>query len=742
MDQILQHLIGEDPLIVSNIISMVRMLVAYIFVCIVLPSIFLSGLVKKQNIVYRVIFYQLVSNMYIIMVGFVLVYLNIFGTTSVWIMSVFVPHFIYAIINRRRVRKFWKLIVKKVVDITLRVYGFRKARAEIANFFGKKIQKIHSNCFKGHMLEWMMIGVVLLYILIYLGYFKFHIEGYRYGVADEEVHLYWIQSLFEGNGFPSGLYPHGMHFVVSNLAALFGIMPIEAYLNFAMVLNIVLFLNIYFIIRSIFRFKYAGLFGIAVFVVPHIINMNAMFRYQFALPMEWGLISVFTLFFSLYHYMKNGDKTSWWMFVLSLAWGVNCHFFVTIWAVILCLPFGLVFFIRMIKKRTLHKVIVGGILAAVIAGVPYGIGLLFGHPFEQSIAWALGMMSFEEEYTEQTEEATTAIEESLGITWDNLQQAPSQMENYAYTTSDVGFVMIGLATLTFVYGIIVTLIKRRRLEGLMYVFLSLSWFVTLVGYLAGSLGLPVIVIPSRMATFLVIWSVPIFAVVIQVVSDMFYLIFFRRLEIVRNILLLGVGIGFIAGVLHAGYVNFNRYYDSTISDVDAILTKYLINEKESQKWTIITTTNTLSLVIRDGYHYEIIDLLSNLEEEEEIYIPTPEVYVVVEKNITNESVVFFDQEEKNPEILTISPEYALDDRVDIFDYTEGPRNEIYQYYREIVMSKLYYWAEELMRTYPQNVSVFDETEDHIVYVIEQDEFLLLNLAVDYMATIQGEEANE
>ena len=47
------------------------------------------------------------------------------------------------------------------------------------------------------------------------------------------------------------------------------------------------------------------------------------------------------------------------------------------------------------------------------------------------------------------------------------------------------------------------------------------------------------------------------------------------------------------------------------------------------------------------------------------------------------------------------------------------------------MSRMYYWAQEFQRLYPNEMEVYLETDQFVCYRIEQNPYRLYNFAIDY-----------
>lgn len=56
--------------------------------------------------------------------------------------------------------------------------------------------------------------------------------------------------------------------------------------------------------------------------------------------------------------------------------------------------------------------------------------------------------------------------------------------------------------------------------------------------------------------------------------------------------------------------------------------------------------------------------------------------------------------------------------------------------RWIVMSRMYYWAQEFKKLYPNEMKVYMETDNFVCYKIEQNTYRLYNFAIDYKYNTQ------
>ena len=75
----------------ENINTVIQIFGGYICVCVLLPAICLHPLVKGKSLGFRLMFYQVCSNMYLIFWGFALSYLKLFYAPMLWLVLVGLP---------------------------------------------------------------------------------------------------------------------------------------------------------------------------------------------------------------------------------------------------------------------------------------------------------------------------------------------------------------------------------------------------------------------------------------------------------------------------------------------------------------------------------------------------------------------------------------------------------------------------------------------------------------------------
>lgn len=149
----------------------------------------------------------------------------------------------------------------------------------------------------------------------------------------------------------------------------------------------------------------------------------------------------------------------------------------------------------------------------------------------------------------------------------------------------------------------------------------------------------------------------------------------------------------------------------------------IIHEEKDFTWTIVSANDELRMGEDRGWHYETIDFLRRMEGSggnAMLTIPTESVYIFIEKRPIDYGNTY---EGSGQMISRELAEKELPHSGGISIYQKENR--------AIVMSRMYYWAQEFSRLYPNEMKVYLETEDFICYKIIQNTYHLYNFAIDY-----------
>ena len=287
-------------------------------------------------------------------------------------------------------------------------------------------------------------------------------------------------------------------------------------------------------------------------------------------------------------------------------------------------------------------------------------------------------------------------------------------------------VVLGAMGGLYLFGILFFFIRTQRHYGAML--LSTGVFMTLMLCLqaAGGLHLPELMDSSRCRIYFAYVLPVLFAMVLDAV---FTLVSFRKeWHIARSCL------SFSCVVLVVILLSDESIRKTPVESVSLVtneaitcLTNIIHNEKDFT-WTICSANDELQMGVDHGYHYELISFLKEMEYNNMdskdanpvIHIPTESVFVFIEKVPLDYTVVYENSGQK------ISTQGAIRDLPNV-----GGIGMYMGENRWILMSRIYYWAKEFQRKFPNEVKVYCETDRFICYKITQNTYRLYNFAIDY-----------
>ena len=149
----------------------------------------------------------------------------------------------------------------------------------------------------------------------------------------------------------------------------------------------------------------------------------------------------------------------------------------------------------------------------------------------------------------------------------------------------------------------------------------------------------------------------------------------------------------------------------------------IIREEKDFSWTIVSAYDETRMGEDHGYHEELITFLQDMEYTggiSMITIPSKTVYFFIEKRPLNYHVEY---EGSGQLISEEGAARALPRGGGFADYMGESR--------WIVMSRFYEWAQAFQKMYPQEMSVYYENDNFVCYKLEQNDYHLFNLSIDY-----------
>ena len=765
----------------------------YLILTAAIPALFLYNRIKHRPFLVRFAAYQVTGNLWITAWGFLFSYLNIWSEWLVILVALVLPVAVKLFVFRRDLFERWrayeddkkeKLVTSRGTVRAVR----RKLQQQFCAFFERYIRH--------HYIVIIILILLAVFAVWYYGYFKIHY--FTYASSDEATHLYWINSLFAGDSFPVGMYPHSMHFTMAAIHSISGIQTLIVNHYFSVIIMLMVHFTLFLAIKELVHSTAAAIGAVGIYLFT---DMFIAARYHNTLPMEFGLIAMFAMLIFLTEFIRKRDRFSMWMAALAAGWTFHAHFYVGIFCLFLGAAYIIVYLKTMIRLKLLLKMLLILVVSAVVVVVPFAIGYAVGHRFEQSVDWALGVMGVDadkdispdfiykktddpeslkedrndrkddkEDIAEQEERELTSIQKEF-MTASGFEEFTEAAE-HLLTERLLAFkgdapIIYNLLAFAFIYGIAVLIWSGhvfrkkfrndtgskktyRQAKQAYLVRNGLLLFVPAMvtaGIICGTmsyLGMIEVIDDTRASLMLAPVAAFLFALPIKAIEDLLGLIPVKNRSVIGTATLLCVGGGlgvFFTKAPVKLFVDLRCY--AVTQQLSNELTKDLIANHERNTWTVISPVNDLLAIRNYGYHYEIVDLLMEIEDgDSPIFMPTQDLYVVVEKESMNMNGYYWPAD-YHTQIVYNSDELR-EDSIDQNYYDLGYPWEspemAYTDYRNVTMSKFYYWMEAFKKAFPHEVEVYSEDETVVVYHIRQDEDFPLNLAVDYRRNNYGVDA--
>jgi hypothetical protein len=465
---------------------------------------------------------------------------------------------------------------------------------------------------------------------------------------------------------------------------------------------------------------------------------------------------------------------------VSFSLTIAVHFYGTMIAGIFCIGIVFGFVIRIVQPRFMARIIAAFTLGVILGVLPLATAVIMGKPMQGSIGWGLSVISGnktatginidtsgqnssgtssggqssdaafgqqgevqgDDAYNDEDGQNGTQSVKKLSFA-DKLKQKTGVVyykfadlfgRAYRNLKNDIeaavfphggdfylGFVFISCAVL-IILGIIFG-ISRDYDYGGRIITVAFSIIFIHMMFIAGVFGLPKLMDQNRTRIYMTYSLAVLVALDFDIVP---YIISrFINLKTLYNTISLAICV--VAAIRAVDVYGFREpivYSQIGMLESNGAVEclSNIIKENEDRTWTILSANDELRMMDKHGYHYEILDLLKDMKKnpDKRITIPTKYLYIYVEKTPLNYSVAYDKSGQKvsREGAATPLPQYG-----GIVSYTGR--------YRWVVMSKMYYWAQELQKLFPEDVSVYYEDDDFICYKLVQNTSNLYNLNIDY-----------
>lgn len=358
--------------------------------------------------------------------------------------------------------------------------------------------------------------------------------------------------------------------------------------------------------------------------------------------------------------------------------------------------------------------------------------------------WALSVMSTSSASNNSsgTEAEAQEIEDATGADQAGpMQKAQAFIEDVANRTNgywgyvflaSMGIFAIFLICMGF-FTVFRAFRKKRHeftWEDKMLTCIWLFLLALIIMYCSKTLEIPRIMEPERIAMFIGYVS----PVIMVFPFELLYLLLPGNSKIVANLCPLAASIGLFVASFFFGLSPTQTYFYMEHS-LAAQACLIIDREFPNNTWTVVSPVEELTLVNGSGHHYELWEFVTNMEryqEDAEVEIPTEYVFFILEKKPLEYNQYRVD---------------GLDYEFEPLDFTDAEgvvsaemlginENDYMGYYgsleaRRMLEAKLAAWLEEYSKAFPDQIEVFLEDDDIVVYKFTQDLALPNNFAIDY-----------
>lgn len=485
------------------------------------------------------------------------------------------------------------------------------------------------------------------------------------------------------------------------------------------------------------------------------------------------------LFRKIKAWFSDLTRSKWCLigFAMSFSLTLAVHFYGTMVAGIFCVAMAIGFFFRFFRKKYFWNVVVTCAISVMIAVLPMAAAYAAGTPLQGSLNWGMSIMSSSDTQEDITADAfdaagtidinidvndnnvegeETAVNENTaesGAVSENINAAPQNPTSNARKTGIFGKLLrlvrdydnsyntirevmniyiaknhnhyVAYSVFISIAGLVIAALLLFILRDSDYAaqLLSVSIFIICMSIILCSLwfGLPRLMDSSRCSIYLcyalpVLWSYAADAVLVLTFR------WFKKAFIGNAVSLIIIGAAVLLAV-NNNIVRAPRNNGALETNGAITCLSNIVYGHDDWSWTICSANDELRMCEDYGFHYETIDLLRKIENigrHSGMTIPTKYIYFFVEKIPINYYGTYDGAGQ------SVSEAGAMEQ----LPYSSG----LTQYMtrnRWIVMSRMYYWAEEFMRLHPDSMSVYYESDEFICYELIQNVDSLFELGIDY-----------
>lgn len=775
-----------------TILQIVYLAATYLFVMVVIPAAVFFPFFEKKPLAVRFLAYLTIGNFYVMNLVFLLQLLHISNRFTL-LLGILVPACtaIGVLHWNSWTKNALTYVGETTYGVMVKTVGLRLILTKMFRSIFRIVWEKLKDLAKGiarHPID--TFGMILIIGMVFWQYGTNILTSFGYMASDTPVHNYWINSMCDNKIFVAGVYPFGMHNIVYFMHEMFGMEIYTLLRIFGLWQVLLLHVCLLLFLRIVCKSEAAAYGAVAVYLVVNLLNYSAAERLYRTLPQEYGMIFILPAIVFLFRFFEtrreesgsrgwNQDSTKdLALFAMNFSMTLAVHFYDTMVAGLFCVAAAIGFIGYVFRKAFFWRILLFGILSIAAAVLPMFLAYATGTKLEGSLRWGMSVIkSSQTAPSSSTEQATPAPESQSSDNTafgaqdqDTAQQSPSgqtvqgtgtnqgtgtdqtQQSQPAvqkkestvkklwekvchvirvmsatidlYVSSSLGELFPGIELimlLALFLGGTVCIFLGEKQYGCTLISVSAGVFFLCCLMISKTLGIPSLMDQSRCCTYL---AYSLFAAFGLFLDFLLYVFSgWMGNETVQKGFSLVCAAALVLWLLSLCGVR-EAYRGEALEKNGAIVcVTNILRDNAPKTFTIISANDELRMVERKGFFYEIIDLLRNCEggnTEDYLVIPTPKVYVFVEK-IPGEYTVTSEYSGQS-----VSRESAAKKLP-----TAGGLGSYSGTNRHIVMSKMYYWVQEMKKLYENEISVYYEDEEFVCYQIEQNVYRPFDLSIDY-----------
>ncbi len=748
-----------------TLLQLIYVIAIYLGVVVLIPAAVFHGKLEDHPFYVRYTAYACIGNFYLMNLVLVLQLLHISNRTTL-ILGVVIP----ALLGIAAFH--WQDWVKASLvsagetthNVIVNTMGVRLFVVRIFQNLGKSVTNMLKAIGDNLLTRWFdWIGTIALIVVICWQYGSNLFSVYGYTASDMLVHNYWINAMSDNQIFVAGVYPFGFHCIIYFFHATFGVETYVLLRLFSLLETFLIHFMLLFLLRLICKTDAAPYVAVGIYLLLNIWGKNAYVRFFSALPQEYGMIFILPAIFFLILFFRerkeeNGEKglrgkkstTMLKLFAMNVSMTFAVHFYDTIALGIFCIALGIVFWKTVFHKEYVGRIMGAGVIGLVIAVFPMWLAYMGGTPLEGSLRWGISVMNGYTIEDVQAEEESQSFDQSLAAPAENLARSGSgttysimpkpaalttvqdggnfltnmarQISGYVFIgkSSSFGMITLILVVLGAILGGL-TLWKGDAERGKMLLAITINVAAFCLLLMSREMGIPILMDKNRTSIYLGYFFILLLGLLMDYGLDV-GMAFLEGETIKKVFPALFATICFIFLGLF-GWVRKPAEVEAFQKNGSIICIANILRENAPGTFNIISANDEMRMTEEYGYHYEVSRLLvQNMGDNALNYleVPASRVYVFIEKIPGDYDEPY---EGSGSAISKASARKPL------------PFNEGFGMYkgenRNIVMSKLYFWAQAFGKTYENEMSVYYEDDEFVCYEIRQNVDRPYDMSFDY-----------